>query len=87
MGRSSQEEVAEQDCLDKEDGGNAENELPFLRFVPEEAHAHECADASADYGQPDEGFLRYAPLPLSGLPFVHPEDNEGQQIDADEIYN
>lgn len=73
--------------MDNEDGGDAEGELSFLRFVPEEAHPQECADAAAGDRHPDEGRLRYAPLPAAGLPFVDPEDKEGQDIDADEIYN
>ena len=35
---------------------------------------------------PDEGRLRYAPLSAAGLPFVDSEDKEGQDIDADEVY-
>ena len=27
--------------MDKEDGGDAEGKLPFLRFVPEEVHPQE----------------------------------------------
>ncbi len=34
----SQEEEVSQEYLDKEDGGDAEGELSFLRFVPEEGH-------------------------------------------------
>ena len=52
-----------------------------------EVHPQECADAAACYGHPDEGRLRYAPLPAAGLPFVDSEDKEGQDIDADEIYD
>ena len=43
----SQEEKPGQDGLGKEDGGDTEVELPFLRFVPEEIHSHERADAAA----------------------------------------
>ena len=81
-----QEEKPGQDGLGKEDGGNAEVELPFLRFVPEEIHPHERADAAAGDGHPDERTLRDAPLPSTGLPLVNPEDQEGQDIDADEVY-
>ena len=81
----SQENEVGQDCLGKEDGRNAEVKLPFLCFMVKEIHAHECADATAYDGHPDEGSLRYAPLPPAGLPFVNPEDQEGQDIDDDEI--
>ena len=81
-----QEEKPGQDGLGKEDGGNAEVELPFLRFVPEEIHPHERADAAAGDGHPDERTLRDAPLPPARLPLVNPEDQEGQDIDADEVY-
>ena len=86
MGLSQEEEVG-QDRLNKEDGGDAEGEFPFLRFVPEEIHPQECADTASCDRHPDEGRLRYAPLPSAGLPFVDSEDKEGQDIDADEIYD
>ena len=86
MGLSQEEEVG-QDRLNKEDGGDAEIEFPFLCFVPEEIHPQECADAASCDRHPDEGRLRYAPLPSAGLPFVDSEDKEGQDIDADEIYD
>ena len=73
--------------MDKEDGGDAEIEFAFLRFVPEEIHPQECADAAAGDRHPEEGRLRYAPLPSAGLPFVDSEDKEGQDIDACEIYD
>ena len=73
--------------MGNEDGGEAEGELSFLRFVPEEAHPQECADAASCDRHLDEGRLRYAPLPSAGLPFVDSEDKEGQDIDADEIYD
>ena len=82
----SQEEKPGQDGLGKEDGGDTEVELPFLRFVPEKIHPHERADAAADDGHPDERILRDAPLPPACLPLVNPEDQEGQDIDADEVY-
>ena len=81
----SQEKEPGQDGLGQEDGRDAEVELPLSRFVPEKVHPHECAYAAADDGQPDEGVLRNAPLPPPGLPFVDPEDQESQEIDADEI--
>ena len=84
-GLSQKDEVG-QDCLGKEDGRNAEVKLPFLCLVVKEIHAHKCADAATYDGHPDEGSLRYAPLPPAGLPFVNPEDQEGQNIDDDEIY-
>ena len=84
-GLSQKDEVG-QDCLGKEDGRNAEVKLPFLCLVVKEIHAHKCADAATYDGHPDEGSLRYAPLPPAGLPFVNPEDQEGQDIDDDEIY-
>ena len=83
----SQEEEVSQECLDKEDCGDAEIEFPFLRFVPEEAHPQECADTASCDRHPEEGRLRYAPLSAAGLPFVASEDKEGQDIDADEIYD
>ena len=83
----SQEKEVGQDGLDDEDGGDAEIEFPFLRFVPEEVHPQECTDAASCDRHPDEGRLRYAPLPSAGLPFVDSEDKEGQDIDADEIYD
>ena len=86
-GRLSQKEEVSQDGLDNEDGGDAEIEFTFLRFVPEEGHPQECTDASSCDRHPDEGRLRYAPLSATGLPFVDSEDKEGQDIDADEIYN
>lgn len=81
----AQEKEPGQDGLGDKDGRNAQVELPLLCFVPEEIHAKKRADAAADNGQPDEGVLRDAPLPLPGLPLVNPEDQEGQKIDADEI--
>ena len=60
--------------MDNEDGGDAEIKFTFLRFVPEEGH-------------PDEGRFRYAPLPSAGLPFINPENKEGQDINANEIYD
>ncbi len=72
--------------MGKEDGGNAEVELPLLRFVPEEIHPHERADAAAGDGHPDERILRDAPFPSTSLPLVNPEDKESQDIDADEVY-
>ena len=83
----SQEEEVSQDGLGNEDGGDTKGELSFLRFVPEEVHPQECADAASCDRHPDEGRLRYAPLPSAGLPFVDSEDKEGQDIDADEIYD
>ncbi len=83
----SQEEEVSQDGLDKEGGGDAKRESPFLRFVPEEIHTQECADAASCDRHPDEGRFRYAPLSAAGLPFVDSEDKEGQDIDADEIYD
>ena len=79
----SQEEEVSQDGLGNEDGGDTKGELSFLRFVPEEVHPQECADAASCDRHPDEGRLRYAPLPSAGLPFVDSEDKEGQDIDAD----
>lgn len=73
--------------MENEDGGDAEIEFPFLCFVPEEIHPQECADAASCDRHPDEGRLRYAPLSAAGLPFVDSEDKEGQDIDADEIYD
>ena len=73
--------------MGNEDGGDAERELPFLRFVPKKVHPQKCADATTGYGQTNESRFRYAPLPFTGLPFVDPEDKESQNIDADEIYN
>ena len=75
-----------QDGLGDEDGRNAESELPLLCLVPEEIHPHERADAAAGNGHPDERILRDAPLPPARLPLVNPEDQEGQDIDADEVY-
>ena len=72
--------------MGKEDGENAEVEFPLLRFVPEEIHLHERADAAAGDGHPDERILRDAPLSSTGLPLVNPEDQEGQDIDADDVY-
>ena len=83
----SQEEEISRDGLDDEDGGDAEIEFPFLCFVPEEGHPQERADTAAGDRHPDEGRLRYAPPPSAGLPFVDSEDKEGQDIDADEIYD
>lgn len=83
----SQKEEVGQGGLDNEDGGDAEIEFAFLRFVPEEAHPQECTDTASCDRHPDEGRLRYAPLPAAGLPFVDSEDKEGQDIDADEIYD
>ena len=82
----SQEEKPGQNGLGKEDGGDAEVEFPLLRFVPEEIHPHERADAAAGDGHPDERTLRDAPLPPARLPLVNSEDQEGQDIDADEVY-
>lgn len=73
--------------MDDEDGRDAKRESPFLRFVPEEEHPHERADTASCDRHPDEGRLRYAPLSAAGLPFVDSEDKEGQDIDADEIYD
>ena len=56
-----------------------------VKTAVKEVHAQKRADASADDGQPEEGVLRNAPLPLPGLPLVNPEDQEGQEIDAGEI--
>ena len=81
-GMLSQEEEVSQECLGKEDGGDAEGELSFMRFVPEEMHPQERADAAAGDRHPDEGRLRYAPFPFPGLPLVDTEDKEGQNIDA-----
>ena len=83
----SQEEEVSQDGLDNEDGGDAEIEFALLRFVPEEEHPQECADAASCDRHPDEGRFRYAPLSAAGLPFVDSEDKECQDIDADEIYD
>ena len=82
----SQEEKPGQDGLGEKDGGDAEVELPFLRFVTEDIHPHERADAAAGDGHPDERTLRDAPLPPARLPLVNPEKQEGQDIDADEVY-
>ena len=82
-----QEEKPGQDGLGEKDGGDAEVEFPLLRFVPEEVHPQECTDAASCDRHPDEGRLRYAPLSAMGLPFVDSEDKEGQDIDADEIYD
>ena len=86
-GMLSQEEEVSQDGLDNEDGGDTKGELSFLRFVPEEVHPQECADTASCDRHPDEGRFRYAPLSAAGLPFVDSEDKEGQDIDADEIYD
>lgn len=72
--------------MGEKDGGNAEVEFPLLRFVPEEIHPHERADAAAGDRHPDERTLRNAPLPPARLPLVNPENQEGQDIDADEVY-
>ena len=40
--------------MDNEDGGDAEIEFPFLRFVPEEVHPQECADTASCDRHPDE---------------------------------
>ena len=72
--------------MGEKDGGNAEVELPLLRFVPEEIHPHERAETAAGDGHPDERILWDAPLSFTGLPFVNPEDKEGQDIYADEVY-
>ena len=85
--RLSKEKVVGQGSLDEEDGGDSEGEFAVLRFVAEEAHAQEGADAAAGNGQPDEGVFGDAPLPSPGLPFVNAVDQEGQDIDADEIDN
>ena len=82
----SQEEKPGHDGLGKEDGGDAEVEFPLLCLVPEEIHPHERADAAAGDGHPDERTLRDAPLSPARLPLVNPEDQEGQDIDADEVY-
>ena len=55
--------------------------------MPEEGHPQERADAAAGDRHPDEGRLRYAPLPSAGLPFINPENKEGQDINANEIYD
>ncbi len=81
----SQEAEVGQDCLSKEDGRNAKVELTFLRFMAKKVHAHERTATAAYDGHPDEGCLRYAPLSSLGLPFVNPENQEGQAIDDDEI--
>ena len=72
--------------MGEKDGGNAEVELPLLRFVPEEIHPHERAEAAAGDGHPDERILRNAPFPSTSLPLINPEDKESQDIDADEVY-
>ncbi len=72
--------------MSKEDGRNAEVELTFLRFMAKKVNAHERTNTTAYDGHPDKGCLRYAPLSSLGLPFVNPEDQEGQAIDDDEIY-
>jgi hypothetical protein len=72
--------------LSKEDDRNAEVEFPLLRFVPEEIHPHERADAATDDGHPDERILRDTPFPSTSLPLINPEDKESQDIDADEVY-
>ena len=53
----------------------------------EEGHPQERADASSCDRHPDKGRFRYAPLPSAGLPFVDSEYKEGQDINANEIYN
>ena len=73
--------------MDEENGGDAEGELAVLGLVAEEVHAQESTDAAAGDSQPDEGVFGDAPLPSPGLPFVNAVDQEGQDIDADELDN
>lgn len=79
------QEKIDYDGLHKNNGGNAESELLVLGFVTEEVHAQESADAAAGDGQPDKGILGDAPLPSPGLPFVDAVDEEGHNVDADEV--
>ena len=79
------QEKIDYDGLHKNNGGNAESKLLVLGFVTEEVHAQESADAAAGDGQPDKGILGDAPLPSPGLPFVDAVDEEGHNVDADEV--
>ena len=79
------EEEIDQSGLSKEDGGNAKGELAVLGLVAEDVHPQEGADTAAGDGQPDEGVFRDAPLPSPGLPFIDAVDQEGQDVDADEV--
>ena len=82
-----QKKEVSQGSLDKEDGGDAEGELAVLGLVAEEVHSQEGADAAAGDGQPDEGVFGDAPLPSPSLPFIDAVDQEGQDVEADEVYN
>ena len=73
------------DYFRKKKTGNAESELLVLGFVTEEVHAQESADAAAGDGQPDKGFFRDAQKKKNSIPFVDAVDEEGHNVDADEV--
>lgn len=73
--------------LEEEYDGDAEGELVLLCFVVEHTHGQYCGGASADEGEEDKYGFRHSPTVVMGFPFVDAVDDEGCNVDNQEINN
>ena len=76
-----QRQQIDQDDLQGQNHRQADIEFDMLRFVAEQLHAGDGADASADGGNTHERGFRNTPEISLGFDLVHQHKQEAERID------
>ena len=71
--------------LQNQDSRHSDYKIPVLRFMTEELHAGDGADASAKEGGEEQGFLGDAPFVTAGFFLVNAHQGEGKEVDKKQV--
>ena len=71
--------------LQNQDSRHSDYKIPVLRFMTEELHTSDGADAPAKEGREEQGFLGDAPFVAAGPGFVDAHQGEGDEVDKDQV--
>ena len=71
--------------LQKQDSRHSDYKIPVLRFVTEELHTGDGADAAAQKSREKQGFLRNPPFVTAGFFLVDAHQGEGKEVDKEQV--
>ena len=71
--------------LQNQDSRHSDYKIPVLRFMTEELHAGDGADASAKEGGEEKGFLGDAAFVTAGFFLVNAHQGEGKEVDKKQV--
>ena len=79
----AQEEIS---CrLQNQDSRHSDYKIPVLRFMTEELHTSDGADAATQKSREKQGFLGDAPFVTAGPWFVDAHQGEGKEVDKKQV--